>query len=164
MHGNSKPCRFVTGLVDSEQDSNHKISMYVKAKEIGIPASFVEIRHDATHGDLPSLVILRKAAERSLLWLWNDYWKYLDVRTGNLDDNEIPAFKDGREKFKEDIREVLRAYIEKCTRNNSTSNVLAVTETACLEVVRICKGGKSAVIELAAILLEYNMLVPSSKM
>ena len=45
---------------------------------LGVPASFVELRHEATHRDLPSLVVLRNAAQRSLDWLWEFYWAKLD--------------------------------------------------------------------------------------
>lgn len=52
--------------------------MYQKAMMLGVPASFVELRHEATHRDLPSLVVLRNAAQRSLDWLWEFYWAKLD--------------------------------------------------------------------------------------
>jgi len=71
---------FVTGLLDSQQESKYKVSMYAKAQEIGLPALFVDLRHEATHGDMPSLTNLRSAAQRALQWLWSDYWKGL----GNL--------------------------------------------------------------------------------
>lgn len=48
--------------------------MYQVAKEIDLPASFVELRHQATHEDLPSLVVLRRATARALEWLWDYYW------------------------------------------------------------------------------------------
>ncbi len=65
---------FVTGLLDSQQESKYKVSMYAKAQEIGLPALFVDLRHESTHGDIPSLSNLRSAAQRALEWLWDDYW------------------------------------------------------------------------------------------
>ncbi|KAL4974693.1 Las1-like-domain-containing protein [Aspergillus desertorum] len=65
-------CRFVTGLVDSKLGARR--SMFSRALELGLPASFVELRHEATHRELPSLTILRGAAGRSLEWLWGFYW------------------------------------------------------------------------------------------
>ncbi|KAL6721816.1 rRNA-processing protein las1 [Lecanora helva] len=67
--------RFVTGLLDSQQDTKYKVSMYAKAQEIGLPALFVDLRHEATHGDMPSLDSLRSATKRALKWLWDDYWR-----------------------------------------------------------------------------------------
>ncbi|OJJ51020.1 hypothetical protein ASPZODRAFT_127016 [Penicilliopsis zonata CBS 506.65] len=66
-------CRFVTGLVDSKLHGQRK-TMFARAMDLGLPASFVELRHEATHRELPSLVVLRKAASRSLDWLWGYYW------------------------------------------------------------------------------------------
>ena len=71
-------CSFVTGLLDSHQESKYKVSMYTQAQKIGLPALFVDIRHEATHGDMPNLTNLRSAAERALRWLWEDYWKGLE--------------------------------------------------------------------------------------
>ncbi|KAI1342257.1 Las1-domain-containing protein [Xylariaceae sp. FL0016] len=69
--------RFVTGLLDNQQDKARKMSMYSVAKTIGLPATFVELRHQATHEQLPSLSRLRSAAQKALLWIWDYYWKDL---------------------------------------------------------------------------------------
>lgn len=162
-------CRFVTGLVDSEQDARYKVPMYDKAKIVGLPASFVELRHEATHGDLPSLVVLRRAAERALEWLWNDYWKYLDLRTDSLADDKLSAFKAGRENLKEELRDILHHYSSICmqaAKTKSHSDILLPARTAnevCLDLVRTCNGEKLAIAELAKVLLERGMMVPSSK-
>ncbi|KAM3454926.1 hypothetical protein MY3296_002708 [Beauveria thailandica] len=69
---------FVTGLLDGHQDKLRKQSMYSIAKAIGLPATFVELRHQATHEQLPSLAKLRPAAHTALDWIWHYYWKQLD--------------------------------------------------------------------------------------
>lgn len=74
----------MTGLLDAEQDSKYKVSMYSKAQQIGLPALFVDIRHEATHGEMPSMTTLRQAAARAMQWLWDDYW-------GHLEENRGPA-------------------------------------------------------------------------
>ena len=48
--------------------------MYTQAQKVGLPALFVDIRHEAAHGEMPNLINLRAAAERALGWLWDDYW------------------------------------------------------------------------------------------
>lgn len=53
------------------------MSMYTIAKTIGLPATFVELRHQATHEQLPSLSKLRSAAHNALAWIWHFYWKDL---------------------------------------------------------------------------------------
>lgn len=68
---------FVTGLLDMQQDKQRKMSMFSVAKTIGLPATFVELRHQATHEQLPSLSRLRAAAEKALAWIWDYYWQHL---------------------------------------------------------------------------------------
>lgn len=51
--------------------------MYSIAKTIGLPATFVELRHQSTHEQLPSLAKLRSAAKKALGWIWDYYWKHL---------------------------------------------------------------------------------------
>lgn len=78
--------RFVTGLLDGHQDKARKLSMYGIAKTIGLPAAFVELRHQGTHEPMPSLAQLRPAAARALVWIWEYYWKNLPE--GNEDEEK----------------------------------------------------------------------------
>jgi ribosomal biogenesis protein LAS1 len=48
--------------------------MYSIAKNIGLPATYVELRHQATHEELPSLSKLRTATQKALRWIWDCYW------------------------------------------------------------------------------------------
>lgn len=66
--------RFVTGLLDLEQDAKYKVSMYTTAQHIGLPALFVDLRHETAHGEMPRLDALRAATQQALRWLWDDYW------------------------------------------------------------------------------------------
>ncbi|KAF8852599.1 Las1-domain-containing protein [Acephala macrosclerotiorum] len=69
--------RFVTGLLDSHQDKRRKLSMYSIAKTLGLPATYVELRHQATHEELPSLSKLRIATQKALRWIYDYYWIHL---------------------------------------------------------------------------------------
>ncbi|KKY36728.1 putative hydroxyacylglutathione hydrolase [Diaporthe ampelina] len=69
--------RFVTGLLDGHQDRARKLSMYGVAKTVGLPAAFVELRHQGTHEPMPGLAQLRPAAGRALVWIWEYYWRNL---------------------------------------------------------------------------------------
>ncbi|KAK1994483.1 Las1-domain-containing protein [Colletotrichum falcatum] len=80
--------RFVTGLLDGHQDKQRKLSMYSVAKTIGLPATFVELRHQATHETLPSLARLRSAARKALVWIWEYYWQHLGSDDDDDDDDE----------------------------------------------------------------------------
>ena len=63
--------------------------MYAKAQEIGLPAGFVELRHEAAHGEMPSLEVLREAARRAVGWLWEDYWRGLGDGVGEGRDGMV---------------------------------------------------------------------------
>jgi len=99
-------CRFVTGLLDGYQDKKHKLSMYSIAKNIGLPATFVELRHQCTHEELPSLSKLRGAAARSLTWIWEQYWCSLEVKTQSL---KKKTEEEGD--ISEDLSTILRKYM-----------------------------------------------------
>ena len=54
--------RLVNGLVDPLQQGVYARSIAGIAAQIGLPQWLVELRHAATHEDLPSLEVLREAA------------------------------------------------------------------------------------------------------
>ena len=66
--------------------------MYTLASQIGLPASFVDLRHEAAHGEMPGLEVLRREAERALRWLWDGYWKDL----GSVEEEDGAADKVSR--------------------------------------------------------------------
>jgi ribosomal biogenesis protein LAS1 len=70
-------CRFVTGMCDSVQTGRRKKSMFQAAEEIGLPEYFVELRHEATHEELPNVSELRRVSDEALSWLWDYYWRDL---------------------------------------------------------------------------------------
>jgi ribosomal biogenesis protein LAS1 len=49
-------------------------SMYAHAATIGMPQRFVDIRHQVTHGNIPSVTLLKKKTEQALEWLWERWW------------------------------------------------------------------------------------------
>ena len=54
--------RLVNGLVDPLQLGAYARSIASIAAQLGLPQWLVELRHAATHEDLPSLEVLREAA------------------------------------------------------------------------------------------------------
>jgi len=108
--------RFVTGLLDGYQDKKYKLSMYSIAKNIGLPATFVELRHQCTHEELPSLSKLRGAAARSLTWIWEQYWSSLEGKGEPLEEEA-----EEEEDISEDLSRVLREYMDWRTSENSSN-------------------------------------------
>jgi ribosomal biogenesis protein LAS1 len=96
-----RACRFVTGLLDSHQTSKRKISMYALAKTLDLPATYVELRHQATHEELPSLQKLRGAARKALQWIWERYWADLTLAPQGGEEEE----EDGKEWVRRIVRE-----------------------------------------------------------
>ncbi|GJN94484.1 hypothetical protein Rhopal_007564-T1 [Rhodotorula paludigena] len=66
--------RFVNSLVDPLQTAYFARSIASLAAQIDLPLHFVELRHQATHEDLPRLAVLRDAARQALDWLYTHYW------------------------------------------------------------------------------------------
>ena len=56
--------RLVNGLVDPLQLGAYARSIASIANQLGLPPWLVELRHAATHEDLPSLEVLREAARQ----------------------------------------------------------------------------------------------------
>ncbi|KAJ7275427.1 Las1-like-domain-containing protein [Mycena haematopus] len=66
--------RLVNGLVDPLQLGAYARSIASIANQLGLPPWLVELRHAATHEDLPSLELLRQAARESMVWLLHNYF------------------------------------------------------------------------------------------
>lgn len=79
----------MTGLLDGQQDKLRKQSMYSLAKTVGLPATFVELRHQSTHEQLPPLALLRSAAKKALSWIWDYYWKNLSASIDDEADDRV---------------------------------------------------------------------------
>ena len=98
--------RAVNGLVDPSQQSYFADSVLSLASRIDIPgirtrffiyewwmnscitffrtAWIVELRHDATHNNLPPLSVLRSASRHMLTWLQKNYWMQQIVHLQSL--------------------------------------------------------------------------------
>jgi ribosomal biogenesis protein LAS1 len=72
--------RGVNGIADSMQKNRalNGSSVAHLCSTIGIPLWVVDLRHDAAHNDLPSLVALRLAAKVLLRFLIDRYWIVLE--------------------------------------------------------------------------------------
>jgi len=67
--------RAVNGLVDPSQQGTFADSIFSIAQTIGLPGWIVELRHEATHNQLPSLGVLRSAARHLIEWYHVNYWQ-----------------------------------------------------------------------------------------
>lgn len=66
--------RLLNGVVDQSQKKRGE-SINDSANSIGLPRLLVDIRHEASHNQLPTLPLLRLASEQALDWLKSHYWE-----------------------------------------------------------------------------------------
>lgn len=64
----------VNGIADSSQRGKVAVSVASLAASAGLPRILVDLRHEATHNDLPSMPSLRLAVHQALGWLRTNYW------------------------------------------------------------------------------------------
>lgn len=86
--------RFVNGLLDPFQQGTYATALVEIAKKIQLPYSFVEIRHLATHNQLPSLELLREMTELALDWLWEHYWLMIEPSSSRNRSREMTPIVD----------------------------------------------------------------------
>lgn len=67
--------RLVNSLVDPLQQGLYARPVALLAAELGLPGWLVELRHAATHDDLPSVAVLTEAGREALAYLDNAYWR-----------------------------------------------------------------------------------------
>ena len=130
--------------------------MFERARQLRLPASFVDLRHQATHDiDLPSIHILRQAVKKGLDWLWQDFWCHQGLSKRNLSrQTEVPLIRLELERYTE------LPLVERNSQARSTSDQRAAK--ICCELVRLCKGDEDLSTELAMILLEWGFMIPDS--
>ena len=67
--------RLVNGICDQSQKGKFAVSVQTLATQLDVPRTLVDIRHDSTHNQLPSIQRLRKASEDAIEWLEVKYWE-----------------------------------------------------------------------------------------
>ena len=70
--------RFVNGVCDSQQAKNpaaHARSVAEVARSLHVPRVLVDVRHSATHNQLPTVPLLRMCLAEGLAWVREFYWK-----------------------------------------------------------------------------------------
>ncbi|KAH7139173.1 Las1-like-domain-containing protein [Dendryphion nanum] len=87
--------RFVTGFADTQLQLRRSKPVWLQSQPqppsrsstptstpqtpfLALPASLLETRHRIVHREYPSLTTLKRAAQESLDWLWENYWSHLD--------------------------------------------------------------------------------------
>jgi len=164
-------CRFVTGFCDISQTASVKRSMFDAARSLDMPASFVELRHEATHDDLPSLQRLVRNTNLALAWLWQHYWVKLDDQlVGSKKTTVAARLEDTPAKpqlQRENLRAILATFSSKrraeIKASSTDMSAASASGVACLELVKLCRGSTQTLTTLCSLLLEEKMLIPSNR-
>ncbi|ORX81326.1 Las1-domain-containing protein, partial [Anaeromyces robustus] len=140
--------RFVNGIIDPLQKGAYAVSISSLAEQLGLPQWFVDLRHEGTHDQLPSLKVLRNGCKQALDWLNNFYW----MKQKNFV-NDTTLY----------IRDKLNKYITKkkqCLKENKDKNNNEYMKL----IYDVIDGvGESFRTILIPILLEEGMLIPIKK-
>lgn len=83
--------RSVNGLVDPSQQGVYATSVLTLAERMGLPGWIVELRHDATHNQMPSLSVLRTAASTLINWYFDFYWQPQITLLQSLTSSSLPV-------------------------------------------------------------------------
>ncbi|KAI7209696.1 hypothetical protein KC333_g8598 [Hortaea werneckii] len=183
--------RFVTGFCDigrSRASGLTPASMLEIARQIEMPASFVGLRHEATHEELPALGRLVGASAEALEWLWGAYWSRLGEQEGKGGSGEGQGTaatggmegetEGGLEAVKEEAGRLMRSYrglrreAFKRKRQGSREHRVEVETVAraCGELCGI--GGDGGVVRgseqarvhaVVGVLVDEKLLLPSNR-
>jgi ribosomal biogenesis protein LAS1 len=157
--------RFVTGFCDigrAKERSLEPSSMLDIAKQIGMPTEFVALRHEATHEEMPGLRRLVEATERGLNWLWQVFWSKLEEpESEEAAEAAMAEFKTETASFLKEFRRIRRDTLKAKTK--SADRETEDVEESAVECARACKGARSRIEALAAILVEQRLILPSTR-
>lgn len=67
--------RLVNGVADAGQTRRVAASVADLSAAAGLPRALVDLRHEATHNELPRVVALEAGAAAGLVWLEENYWR-----------------------------------------------------------------------------------------
>lgn len=162
--------RFVTGYADLGRRTGPGQTMGDVAKTIGLPAHFVELRHEAAHGEMPSLRRSIEAAEEATQWLWNDYWARVDVdeqagqfftSTTSIDAEDARAAE-----RKGELKKLLKGFRfrQVASFQRKSDPGYTVEEdviNTCHAVIEVCGESEKRMEELASLMVGGGLILPN---
>ncbi|KDE07268.1 hypothetical protein MVLG_02488 [Microbotryum lychnidis-dioicae p1A1 Lamole] len=161
--------RFVNSLVDPLQTTYYARSMASLAAQLGLPLWFVELRHAATHEDLPGIAVLRDAARQALDWLYSNYWiPTLTPSSSSQTINTIPPIPiDSLQPLLTSYKTLMKRALRDASKSKQIRPDLARSYRAIqswvAEAESMGRGRERAIEGLVEALLEVGCLVPEAK-
>lgn len=145
-------------MVDAVQQPPFTHPVHHLAKVLGIPSHFVELRHSATHGALPSLELLREFVDQARLWLWKNYWSFV---------RPVPSNRPQSSQLnKNTVKELFRAWRRLRRANPSRNGVSSSEDTPYSREYRALVGAISELQQnneeqFIQYMLSLNILIPT---
>ncbi|XP_057441446.1 uncharacterized protein LOC130733326 [Lotus japonicus] len=91
--------RLVNGVVEKTR-KKELVSIAAAADAIGIPRMLIDVRHEGSHRELPSLKVVQSASIKALDWLKSYYWE--------PQSQAIPFQGEGNAEVKKEIKSKIR--------------------------------------------------------
>lgn len=145
--------RFVNEILDAAQQGKSVVPLYALAQMADLPASFVELRHAATHEDLPSIYLLRDMANRAVAWLWSNFWSLQTLDAESRQSSVKPSPTE--QEYKGGVKDLLREW-RRIKRADSKANP---PEHLISELQSRWNAGQQ---EFLDVVLTQNVLVPAT--
>ncbi|XP_074292453.1 uncharacterized protein LOC141619323 isoform X4 [Silene latifolia] len=124
--------RLVNGIIEKTRE-RQKLSIAVAADLIHMPRMLIDIRHEGSHRELPSLHLLRRASVLALDWLKSYYW--------DRQENAIPYQSAKSANVRKEIRSRLRelAFCLKLKHSSVSSSSRAIGKRSKKQTMKILK-------------------------
>lgn len=137
--------------------------MFDVAQDINMPASFVELRHEATHEELPSLQRLTSFTTLALDWLWQHYWSTLPSTPSPIPAKPTPPPATPTQLLPplQDFLRLRRAEI--LASPTSPQPPASASGITCVTLVRLCRGRAPSLALLASLLAAPKLLIPANR-
>ncbi|KAF7822193.1 pre-rRNA-processing protein las1 isoform X2 [Senna tora] len=151
--------RLVNGVVEKMR-KKEEMSIAMAADAIGIPRMLIDVRHEGSHRELPSLQVVRSASVKALDWLKSYYWE--------PQSKAIPFQGDGNAKIRKEIKSKLRELAFYMKSNQSPQSCSPSLKRKCSkkQATKILKSlvqlYSSFSSEIVNLMLEYLMKALSS--
>lgn len=118
--------RFVNGVLDGLQPSFRAKSITYLADKVSLPRMFVDIRHEATHNQLPSIQLLNFVFPHAIYWLKEYYWneQYEVISKPNIVYDISTAPVEFIFDFIDEVPDTLDALVMYCKQNRALPSAL----------------------------------------
>jgi hypothetical protein len=158
--------RMVNGICDPSQRGKFAGSMMTLSRRLGLPPVLVDLRHAATHGNLPALPALQSASQEAMQWLSSNYWEHQQNQADSV--GTEAAQKTAVQRFGSVLREYRKCRAAAMQRliddGGQLQELKGIADTESVsearKVASACEGVDAPA--LVSVLLDSNLLIPKA--